>query len=418
MHRGWGSAVRLLVAAVAVLAVMAPVAKAAPAGDDFAAAVPLAGALPIVAPASNEGATAEPGESVGPFAAGHSVWFTWTADATRWVTVGTCGSPFPAVVGIFTGNELGSLTRVVEGNSAEGPRCAVGNAYTFRAIEGTGYRIAVDGNGFYLPPSPQPTGQGAFTLRIEATPPPANDDFANPAPIAGRISEEPNGARFYMASVDGYNWGATKQAGEPDHGGDPGGASVWFTWTAPESGPARVSTQGVGAAIIGVYTGSALGSLVPVASNPSSGFAHPQVTAGTTYLIAVDGRRDPETGTTPAFGFQLQISMLLASGPGIKEGSPQPSPVPSAQAMPAPRTILLKRSVDPDRRSATFVFKSSAAGSRFRCKLDKGPYRACHSPKTYRNLAGGRHTVKLVAVDAAGAADPTPVVAHLRIPRR
>ena len=27
---------------------------------------------------------------------------------------------------------------------------------------------------------------------------------------------------------------ATKQAGEPDHAGAPGGQSVWFSWTPPQ----------------------------------------------------------------------------------------------------------------------------------------------------------------------------------------
>ena len=39
---------------------------------------------------------------------------------------------------------------------------------------------------------------------------------------------------------NGSNVGATKEPGEPDHAGDPGGASVWYTWTAPADGVADV----------------------------------------------------------------------------------------------------------------------------------------------------------------------------------
>ena len=40
-------------------------------------------------------------------------------------------------------------------------------------------------------------------------------------------AEEPGGPRFYFADRSGYSWGADKEVGEPDHGGDQGGAWVW-----------------------------------------------------------------------------------------------------------------------------------------------------------------------------------------------
>ncbi|HYC80592.1 MAG TPA: hypothetical protein VEB65_02320 [Solirubrobacterales bacterium] len=409
-----------MVAATAALALWAPVASAATPGDNLAEALPLSGPLPIEVSGTNVGATKESDELVGSFAAGHSVWFAWTASVSGWVTVGTCGSPLATVVGILSGTEFGSLTPVTAFDGpSPGPRCPDRpSEYTFRATSGSEYRIAVDGNTF-SPSAPGIGTEGTFPLRIEATPPPANDDLAAAAPVAGIVSEEPKGGRIYLGSAPGYNWGATKQVGEPAHGGDPGGASVWYAWTAPESGQARINAMGpgAGASIIGVYTGSALGSLVPVASNPWSGFAIPAVSAGTTYLIAVDGRRDPMTGEVPGFGFHLQIGMPLAPGPGQPQQASQPpatTPLPPA----VPRTILLKRSVDPDKRTATFVFKSTAPGSRYRCKLDRRRYRSCRSPKTYRHLSGGHHVFRAVAVSAAGIADPTPLVARLSLPKR
>ena len=40
--------------------------------------------------------------------------------------------------------------------------------------------------------------------------------------------------RFYTAHAEGFNWNATKEPGEPAHKGNPGGASVWYSWEAPE----------------------------------------------------------------------------------------------------------------------------------------------------------------------------------------
>lgn len=413
-----------MAAVTAALALSAPVASAATPGDNFAEALPLTGPLPIEVGGSNVGATKESGESVGVFAGASSVWFRWTAGSTGWVTVGACTASFPTVVGIFTGTELAGLTKVAQVSGDEGPHCpGEGREYTFWATGGTEYSIAVAGNAFYVPPAPQPVTEGTFALRIEATPTPSNDDFAAALPVTGRSFEEPNGARFYTAFVSGYTWGATKAAGEPDLGPLSGGGSVWYSWTVPEvpeNGAARISTCCAGRAVIGVFAGSSLGSLVPLASNPDTDGVYWPVTAGATYMIAVNSRHDPESKIPPGERFELRFTMFLPPGPGQPKADPpqQSAPTPAPKAPAPPRTILVRRSVDREARSATFVFRSSAPGSRYRCKLDRGRFKPCRSPKTYRHLAGGRHTVKVTAVSAAGLADPTPLVARLAIPKR
>jgi hypothetical protein len=61
-------------------------------------------------------------------------------------------------------------------------------------------------------------------------------------------------------------------------------------------------------------------------------------------------------------------------------------------------------------RTATFSFSSSEPGSRFECSLDDGPFVPCSSPYTTPRLRGGRHTLAVRAIDAAGNVDPTPTV--------
>jgi Ca2+-binding RTX toxin-like protein len=68
-------------------------------------------------------------------------------------------------------------------------------------------------------------------------------------------------------------------------------------------------------------------------------------------------------------------------------------------------------------RQVAFRFSSSEAGSRFRCKLDRKPYRGCTSPRGYR-VAVGRHVFRVFATDAAGNADRTPAVFKFRLRRR
>jgi hypothetical protein len=59
-------------------------------------------------------------------------------------------------------------------------------------------------------------------------------------------------------------------------------------------------------------------------------------------------------------------------------------------------------------------FGSSDVGSRFECKVDDEPYRACISP--HRKKFGiGRHRFQVRAVDPQGLPDPTPAEIRLRV---
>ncbi|HET8954936.1 MAG TPA: right-handed parallel beta-helix repeat-containing protein [Solirubrobacterales bacterium] len=52
--------------------------------------------------------------------------------------------------------------------------------------------------------------------------------------------------------------------------------------------------------------------------------------------------------------------------------------------------------------TAKFKFKANEAGSTFQCKLDKGKFKNCRSPKTYKKLKPGKHVFKVRATDKAG----------------
>jgi Immunoglobulin domain len=128
---------------------------------------------------------------------------------------------------------------------------------------------------------------------------PVNDNFAYAQVLTGTA-----------AFVSGTTTLATKQPGEPNHGGNTGGASVWYSWTAPASGLFSLSTAGSSFdTLLAVYTGSKVAQLSVVASNPAPVDVPLSFEAvqGVTYEIAVDGYNG-------ASGLvQLQLSPLLSS---------------------------------------------------------------------------------------------------------
>lgn len=391
----------LTVLALSGAALSAPFAVAAPANDAFEARQALAGPLPIAVSGSNVGATSEPGEPVHSFEspAGHSVWFSWQAQESGWVTVGTCGSDFGTLLGVYAGSTIFGLERVA--SAKEGPEAAscapAGSQITFRAVAGTSYSIEVDGN---LSPMSPPQKEGTIALQIAAVAPPANDAFAATQTVTSESLE--NGA-FFRVDVPGFNWYATAEPAEPALGA---GASVWYSWTAPASGQAKVTAVAASMSpAIGIYTGSAVGALAPVAASPlyppEQSFA---AVAGTTYRIAVAGQA--ESGLSePSMG-SFTFLIYLDAPPVAKVADTAP-----------PNTTILSDKLRVRRRSATMIFRASEPGALFSCKLDNGRSRRCTSPRTYGALAFGPHTVRVRAIDAAGNADPTPAIAHFAIPR-
>ena len=167
----------------------------------------------------------------------------------------------------------------------------------------------------------------AFTsLGLLAQSAPSNDNFAGAISLTGNT-----------VSATGSNLRATRQPGEPFHAGNRGGKSVWWSWSAKESGYATVSTaRSISTngfeldTLLGIYTGPAVNALTEVASNdddPGSDTLTSKVTfrvtAGATYHIAVDGFAfDPE----PADAGTIQLALIFSTT----------SPFPSAPGWALP----------------------------------------------------------------------------------
>jgi hypothetical protein len=301
-----GLAPRVLLCCGAVLLgallTAAPAAAAPPANDNFANAEVLSGTSDT-ASGTNVQATKQAGE---PNHAGNlggaSVWYAWTAPSTGTFVVDTCDSDFDTLLAVYTGTVVGSLTPVVSNDDAV--NCAVESRVAFHATNGVVYRIAVDG---WRAGGAQPAATGTIQLHLNAVVgTPTNDNFASSFTISGTDPV-----------VDGSNTGATKEAGESPHAGNAGGASVWYSWTAPGSGTAFVDTCfSEFDTLLGVYTGSAVNALTPVASdNDGCGAGSAlqfNAVQGTTYRIAVDGSN--AAPNPPAIG-DFELFLYLAQPP-------------------------------------------------------------------------------------------------------
>ncbi|HEX6116297.1 MAG TPA: hypothetical protein VFY99_04305 [Solirubrobacterales bacterium] len=74
-----------------------------------------------------------------------------------------------------------------------------------------------------------------------------------------------------------------------------------------------------------------------------------------------------------------------------------------------PETTIGKRPKNAiTKPKASYSFSSDEAGSTFRCRLDRKPFKSCTSPRKLRRLDDGKHRFQVIAVDRAGNADPTP----------
>jgi hypothetical protein len=392
-------------------------ADAATLSDGFADRSTESG-LPVDISGTNVGAGKELGEPLLKPLAGarHTVWLEWEATEAGFVTVSTCGSGIRTVLAVYEGEEFGDFIEVDSATAFVGPECLpVSQGVTFKASAGSKYEIVIDGNAFFTgpPPSAPLVTEGPISLQIEATPPPPNDDFGDAAVLPAPISEEPGGNRFSFGSRVGYNWGATKEPGELIPAGDLGGASVWYAWTAPETGSARFSTCCRQSTRFAVFRGAQLGSLEQLFGG--SQFVEMPVVGGTSYRIAVDGV--PEGGTGAMASFSLHATMELGPNPGVPGGGGPPGSVsvPPPPDRTAPVTTIDRRRIRSKTRAANFVFSANEAGATFRCKLDARKAAPCTSPRSYSGLAPGPHTFRVFAVDAAGNADSTPATARFSI---
>jgi hypothetical protein len=130
-------------------------------------------------------------------------------------------------------------------------------------------------------------GYGHVIVNVSFEQGPANDMFTNRIILPSTNT----------MTVNGNNMRASSEDGEPKHAGLNNGKSVWWSWTAPQTGTAQISTSGSDFdTLLAVYNGTSVTSLVSVVSN-NDDFIFGEITSsvsfnaikGVTYHISVDG---------------------------------------------------------------------------------------------------------------------------------
>ncbi len=167
---------------------------------------------------------------------------------------------------------------------------------------------------------------------------PDNDRFAGAAALNG-----------ITGTITATNTAASREVGEPAHGGSVGGKSLWWSFTAPATGILSLTTtNSTFDTLLGVYTGSSVDQLTTVASNDDastgSGFSAltAAVVSGQTVYIAVDGFAG--TSGTLSLGYTFSnaslYSLTVTAGVGGKV-------LPTASSFASNAPVSLKAVANP-----------------------------------------------------------------------
>jgi hypothetical protein len=175
----------------------------------------------------------------------------------------------------------------------------------------------------------------------------------------------------------------------------------------------RTSTGQLGAAASRTWTVDTQAPPAPqltqTPSDPSASssatFAFTDGEAAVTYLCRLDG--GSWAACTSPKTFSKLADGIHALGVEARDAAGNVGPATTfawrVDTVAPPKPQLLQQPPNPSASSsATFAFADSEAGVSFECRLDGGAWSACASPKTYTDLAAGRHSFGVLAVDAAG----------------
>jgi subtilisin family serine protease len=143
-----------------------------------------------------------------------------------------------------------------------------------------------------------------------------NDPFAGADLFAGTTG-----------AVSSSTLTASRESGEPSHGGYGASSSIWYKWIATQDGTLVVDTRLSNFdTLLGAYTGTQVNALTTLAANDDSGggtwsSVTVSVVAGTSYFFAIDGYGNRKGSTTLNWQFTQAPDPSVPSAPRNVRGS-------------------------------------------------------------------------------------------------
>ncbi len=227
---------------------------------------------------------AEATAAVEPVPTSKTVWYAMAAPSAATLTVETAGSGYDTVLATFTGSAVNSLTPV-PGACNDDFNGTLQSRVSFTANAGTTYYVQVGGYS-----GASGNLNITFSGDFSATPPPANDNFANAVVVTPPTPAAPRNLNAATA-------GATTEAGEPANVCASSSRTVWYRVTPSTTGSLTIETAGSGYdTVLAVFTGGAVNGLTPVpggCNDDHNGTLQSRVSfnalAGTAYQVQVGG---------------------------------------------------------------------------------------------------------------------------------
>ena len=102
--------------------------------------------------------------------------------------------------------------------------------------------------------------------------------------------------------------------------------------------------------------------------------------------------------------------------------APSGPPGPNISRMMSPplgaclKTLMRPVTTTKKKAKVNFTFSSDAPGATFECRLDKGAFAPCTSPKAYK-VKPGNHTFSVEAVGAGGT-DASPATFSFKVKKK
>ena len=233
--------------------------------------------------------------------------------------------------------------------------------------------------------------------RVSINAAPGNDTFASATGVAGA-----------SGNITGTTRSATRESGEPRPLSVWGtsGSSIWYSWTATDTGTLSLSTVGSNYdTMLAIYTGSAVGALTVLPNGANDDFGAGlltssvgvNVTEGTTYRIVIDGYGRTSGNT--------KLNWLFTPGAPVNDAFAQATAISGSQGSVTGSTAFASR----ESREPTHGGSGAASVWYSWTAPDHGVVSLFTTGSSFATLLGAYTGTAVSALTPVVATDTTPL---------